>query len=140
MARFWKIYYAGPGVQNQVVAGETKADWEAAPWRGVQILIVRLGRVDDNASRKGYYEDNQSRRLFYDRSFYAWLDGDVAPSGVTPDAVLDFWATKTGDTAIKLGELSLNDLRSIGVKIGRSVPNAEFKAILQQVYDDTTIA
>lgn len=131
----WKVYYG-----DSIERGRSRADWDALPAGGVQILVVKLDLIEGGKSRVVWYHDLDGKRLFYDVAFYAWFDGDDRPSGVTPDDVLWRWAEKTGRTDVRIGDLSLDDLASIGVKCGRSIPDEEFNAILETAIGDPEIS
>ena len=53
--------------------------------------------------------------------------------------MLDRWRAKTGETNVTLADLSLDDFRSIGVKIGRSIPTPQFEQILRLAIEDPEI-
>lgn len=126
----FKVHY-----ENEVLKGETREDWDAMPWEGVQILMVKLP-PSAGKSRVGWYRDNPG--LWGEFAHY-WWGVDGYPEGVTPDAVLDRWREKTGRTDVTLADLSLDDLRSIGVKIGRSITTPEFERILKAAIEDPEI-
>ena len=128
----WKLYYA-----DQTIEGASCADWDAAPITGVQILMVKLDLARDGKSRVGWFQERPD--LWGDHAFYAWLPCDDKPSGVTPDAVLDFWALHTLDTSAHISDLSLDDLHSIGVKCGRSISNEDWALLLARAVNDPAI-
>ncbi len=135
----WKLFYS-----DSVVEGKSRVKWDSSPATGVQVLLKQLDPEKDDKSRVGYHGQDEvmeqlspTKGMWEGCHFYAYLkDG---PTGVTPDAVLDLWAFKTGDRSVSVGDLSLDDLWSIGVKCGRSVPNEEFAAILERAINDPAI-
>jgi hypothetical protein len=134
----WKLRYRKSDPQPLVVGYDLR-DWRRAPVRGIQTLAVKLSKEDDGKSRVVWYHTVHDHRVYHEVNFYAWFECDNRPSGVTPDAVLDRWAEKTGDTSVKVGDLSLDDLHSIDVKIGASVSNEEFADILAETINDLEI-
>lgn len=134
--RLWKLYVADDAGEIHIYSGKIRRKWDEAPWEGVQFLLVQLDQEKDGKSRVGWYRDNPG--IWGEYGFY-WWGVDGYPEGVSPDAVLDRWREKTGRTDVRLADLSLDDLRSIGVKIGRSIPSDQFDALLKQVLADPEI-
>ncbi len=142
----WKLYLAEPNEEHsfEVIAGETKAEWDAAPMEGVQVLAVKLSpeldaQCYDGPSRVVWYQTAHHRAIFSDLHYYAWLNFESKPCGVTPNTVLEFWRATYGATDVRLGDLSLDDLASIGVKDGANVLGEHFAKILQAAIDDPEI-
>lgn len=135
MDALFKVYYT----DGSCLVGHTRADWRAMPWRGVQVLVVKLDLELDGKTRVVWYQDLEYARVFHDVAFYAWFEGDGRPSGVTPDAVLDRFAARTGRGDVRVGDMSLDDLAELDVKIGESTTNAQFQAILERALSDPEI-
>ncbi len=123
----WRLYYSGH-------EADSEQEWDNLPVTDVQVLMVKL--VDDKKmrSRVGWYVDGLYQRCFHDCHFYVMFP--EGPAGITPDAVLDLWAEKTGRTDVRIADLSLDDLKSIQVKCGRSISDAEFDPILARASAD----
>ena len=121
---------------DRTFVGETLEDWDGMPWRDVQFVLVKLDPDVSGKSRVGWYRDNPG--LWGEYAYY-WWGVDGYPEGVTPDAVLDRWAELTGKTDITLADLSLDDFRKIGVKIGRTVESELFERILALAINDESI-
>lgn len=125
-----------------MVEGKSRVKWDSSPATGVQVLLKKL---DGEKSRVGWHNGDglmeslsPTAGIYEDCHFYAYFkDG---PAGVTPDAVLDLWHQQTDDSSVRLGDLSLDELASIGVKCGRSIPDREFSAILERAIHDPAIA
>ncbi len=132
----WKLSYP-----DSVVEGRSRIKWDSSPTTGVQVLLKALDPEQAGKSRVGWHNQDEIMRelsptkgLWEGCNFYAYLkDG---PSGVTPDTILDLWHQLTGDSSVTVGDLSLDDLRKIHVKIGRSLPDDEFAVILQAAIND----
>ena len=132
----WKLYWTDDDDVLTVTAGKSRRDWNKATWCGIQLLAVKLDPKSHGKSRVAWYRDNPG--LWGEYGFYQW-GSDGHPEGVTPDAVLDRWRAKTGETNVTLADLSLDDFRSIGVKIGRSIPTPQFEQILRLAIEDPEI-
>lgn len=137
--KHWALWFAQ---LLDAVRGRTRKEWDAAPVIGVQVLMVGGLDPDVDKSRVGWHADDEymsamspSSGAWKGFNFYAWIQGD-GPSGVTPDCVLDLWFQKTRDGGVTIGDLSLDDFHSIGVKLARSIPNNEFKEILERASSD----
>ena len=124
----WRLYFSDREVDN------TEGLWDELPVVDVQVLMIRLVDDPDGRSRIGWYKDGLYQRCFHDCHFYAMFS--EGPAGITPDAVLDIWQEKYGESNVRVGDLSLDDLRSIRVKCGRSISNEEFDPILARAIND----
>lgn len=136
----WKLSYPAT-----VTGGESRESWDSFPVTGVQVLLKALDPEKAGKTRVGWHGQDEvmqslspTKGLWEGCHFYAYLED--GPAGVTPDAVLDLWHQKTGDSSVTVGDLSLDDLKSIGVKCGRSLPNEEFAPILEAAINDPAIA
>ncbi len=124
----WRLHYSDREEDNET------GEWDDLPVVDVQVLMVKL--VDDKKmrSRVGWYVDGLYQRCFHDCHFYVMFP--EGPAGITPDAVLDLWQEKYGESNVRIADLSLDDLRSIRVKCGRSISDAEFDPILERAIND----
>jgi hypothetical protein len=124
---------------DKVLVGETKEDWLAMPDEDIQILQVSMSIELDGKSRVLWYRDNPG--LWGEFAFYCWDDdGDGRhPTAITPDRVLGKHRERTGRTDVTLADLSLDDYRAIGVKLGKSIPTPHFEQILQDAVNDPDI-
>lgn len=127
----FKIFYS-----DRTEIGLTREDFDRFPDVDVQLLLVKLDPELAGKSRVGFYQERQG--LWGDCAFYLW-GADDHPTGVTPDAVLDRWAQWCGDTSVTIADLSLDNLKSIGVKIGRSVDTPVFEQIVRNAINDPDI-
>lgn len=134
----WKLRY-GDGLVVVSFDPIGRDIWDGHPVCGVQVLQKRV--VGGTKSRVLWHAASNSNN-FYKRvhaDFHYYIMYEDGPAGVTPDAVLDAWREKTGATDVRISDLSLDDLASIGVKCGRSIPNEEFDPILRAALDDPDI-
>lgn len=131
-----KLYYSDAMTEGPVRV-DTLEQWRRHPVVGVQVLAKELDRAESGKSRVVWYQDERGRRLFYDVAFYMWQED--GPAGVTPDAVLHRWADRTGDSSVRVGDLSLDDLAAIDVKCGESLPDEKFNLILEMALNDPEI-
>jgi hypothetical protein len=125
--RLWVQQDNGEIVEH---VGSWKSDWDDMPWVGVQLLLVKLDPELTGKDRVGWYQDKPG--LFGEDGYYLW-GADDHPTGVTPDAVLDLWRRYSGATNAHLDELTLDDYRTIGVKIGRSIDSVDFDKLLHNI-------
>jgi hypothetical protein len=115
----FKIYYGD---------GSTYSDedglFEDAPYLNVMILATEdpdVGRELDFGARG---------------EFYAWWPGKTKPWGFDRVGILDYLHEIGYPESTYLSDLSLEDFKKAGVKIGRSIDNHEFRSVLQMVNED----
>lgn len=128
----FKIFYS-----DKEVLGETREDWDNAPQRDVQLLLVSCDPTLVNKTRVGWFNDRPG--WYGEVAYYWWGEADDKPSGITPDTILDKWAELTGKTDVTIADLSLDDLQSIGVKLGRSIDTPDFRVIVKRASEDKDI-
>ena len=131
----YKIYWS----EEEISTLFTLEQWDDSPVSGLQLLSIKLSLEEKGKTRVAWYLDGTHRRIFGDTAYYGWVKGDSHPTQFTPDAVLDLWHQKTGETSTKLCDLSLDDFASLSVKLGRSIPDEKFERILQRAIADAEI-
>lgn len=115
----WKLYYA----DGSTFSSED-GSWSDAPHRGVVVLSTEdadVGREVDHGVRG---------------EFFAWWPEATKPWGHDRVGILDYLAASGYPTCLLLSDLSLDDWRAAGVKVGRSIDNGPFREILRAAMDD----
>lgn len=115
----WKLYYA-----DGTTFSSEDGVWSDAPYRGVVVLSTEdpnVGRELDHGARG---------------EFFAWWPDATKPWGHDRVGILDYLAATGRPTSLLLADLSLDDWRAAGVKIGRSLDNHLFREILLAAMDD----
>lgn len=98
--------------------------WQDVPAWNVQVL--------------GTEDDYVGRELDQGKPFYLWFPGASKPWGVDAAGLFDFLHVIGHAEAGKpLSHVDFNALIPDGVKFGRSLDNARFRAILDQSNQDT---
>lgn len=120
----WKIYY-----DDGTTFSDEDGTWEEAPYRGVLLVVTsdpNVGREVDHGARG---------------EFYAWWPDATKPWGFDRTGILDYLANLPEyDETTHIADLSLDDWNRAGVKVGRSVDNHVFEAILEQALADDYFA
>lgn len=115
----WKLYY-----DDGATFSDEDGRWEDAPHRGVLVLATEdpdVGRELDHGPRG---------------EFFAWWPQATKPWGHDRIGILDYLAEAGYPATTRLADLSLEDWRAAGVKVGRSVDNHAFRATLAAAIDD----
>jgi hypothetical protein len=124
MSVAWKIFY-GDGATWSDLDGS----WESAPHRNVQYVAHRDERDPKDVLHVG--------SLTNTGDFYVWWPDQLWPWGCDVMGMLDYLievGAASEDT--RLSDLSVEDLRAAGVKLGRSLGDARFRKIQEQVRAD----
>lgn len=122
----WRIYY-GDGT---TVEGTTKTEWNAAPSANVQVVVAKDPLPPDSPRNIG-------RVVFYGSPYYIWGVSSPIPTAADGVGLLDDLLQRglIADTAT-VEKLSLRNLTTWGVKIGRSISIQGFDDILKRAIDD----
>jgi len=119
----WRLYY-----DDKSTFDDNDGSWMDAPHVGVLVLAtpdVDVGRELDHGQRG---------------EFFAWWPGTSKPWGYDRTGILDYLSAVGWPTTTRLADLSLDDWRQAGVKIGRSVDNAVWSETLARVVADPDFA
>lgn len=115
----WRLYYDdGSTFDNDDGA------WNDAPHLGVITLVTEdpdVGRELDHGARG---------------EFYAWWPEASKPWGFDRIGILDYLQEIGFETSTHLADLSLDEWRDAGVKLGRSVDNKVFRAVIAAATSD----
>jgi len=68
--------------------------------------------------------------------FYAWWPAASKPWGHDRTGILDYLREVGWSTSTVLADLSLDDFGEAGVKVGRSVDNVTFRAVIASATSD----
>jgi hypothetical protein len=115
----WKLWYA-----DGSTFCDQDGDFADAPHLGALVLATEdpdVGRELDWGPRG---------------EFFAWWPGKTKPWGFDRTGILDYLLTQDWPETTRLADLSLDAWRTSGVKVGRSVDNHEWQAILATVIAD----
>lgn len=115
----FRIYY-----DDGSTFDDLDGSWEDAPHLGVVVLVTSdpdVGREFDHGARG---------------EFYAWWPGASKPWGFDRTGILDYLAECGWPETTHLADLSLDEWRQAGVKLGRSVDNDRFRAIVARAAAD----
>lgn len=122
----WRIYY-GDGT---TVEGDTRAQFVAAPARDVQVVAT----IDFYPLSSVY---NVGRLTQHGLDYYAWPAGATLPRPMDAVGVLDALVQDgVATVASKLGDFSLLQLATAGVKFGRWLDKVAFLRILDRATTD----
>jgi hypothetical protein len=115
----WKLYYHdGSTFSNE------DGTWIDAPSLGALVLATEdpaVGRELDWGPRG---------------EFFAWWPEATKPWGYDRVGVLDFLREVGRGTDVRLADLSIDDWIDAGVKLGRSVDNHVWQAVLDRAIND----
>ena len=122
----FRIYY-GDGT---TVEGDTQAQWNAAPERNVQVVVVADALPLSDPRSIG-------RAVYRGVPFYIWPSGGDRPVPADVIGLLDDLNLKglVPDTATVAGQ-SLQKLKTWGVKTGRTITDVGYDALLLRATDD----
>ncbi len=115
----WRLYYDDGSTFDSL-----DGQWADAPALGVITLVTSdpdVGRELDHGARG---------------EFYAWWPGASKPWGHDRTGILDYLRAVGWPTSTVLADLSLDDFKGAGEKVGRSVDNDVWRAVMAAATSD----